>query len=96
MATAVVCAKSTPTVTATGETLQHGGAFSYGAILVVWSWSRIPRDTHLVGFVGSPVDEARMMVRYEHLPGGTGKMSNALTRPPSACNTVSVRVLPYA
>jgi hypothetical protein len=69
-------------MTATGETLQQGSAFSHGAILVVWSWSRIPGDTHLVGFVGLPVDEARMMVRYEHLPLGTGKISNAL--PPAA------------
>jgi len=75
--TVVMCPKPTPAMTATGETLQQGTAFSHSAILLVGSWSGVLRDARLIGLVGLPVDEPRMMVRDEHLPVGTGKMPDA-------------------
>ena len=71
-------------MTATGETLQQGTAFSHSAILLVGSRSRILGDARLIGLVGLPVDEPRMMLRYEHLPVATRKMPDALM--PSAAS----------
>ena len=80
-APAIVRVQAASAVSATGKALQQGAAFPHGAARFVPSGACVFGDAILVGFIGRPIDEARMMVRDEYLPLGARQLSHAL----SAC-----------
>ena len=79
IATAIVGVQAAAAMAAAGEPLQEGAALPHGATRR--SGPRVAGDPFPVGFIALPVDEARMMVRDQHLPLGTGQVSQALLAP---------------
>src|SRR5260370_4550748 len=75
---------------AAGEPLQEGAALPHGATRLVWPGSCIAGDPFLVRFIALPVDEARMMLRDQHLPLGAGQVSQAL---PASTGGIQDRLL---
>src|SRR5260370_21163696 len=75
---------------AAGEPLQEGAALPHGATRLVWPGSCIAGDPFLVRFIALPVDEARMMLRDQHLPLGAGQVSQAL---PASAGGIQDRLL---
>ena len=71
VAPAVVRTQMTAAMAAIGDTLQKGAPLSHSSSRFVWSRPCILSDAGLIGFISLPVDEARMMIRNEHLPFGT-------------------------
>ena len=66
-------------VPAGGQALQQSAPFPHGAAHFVRSGTGILGDAILVGLISPPIDEARMMVRNEHLPFGARQFSDALS-----------------
>lgn len=61
--------QSTPAASAGGQALQQGAALAQGAAAgLVRVGSGVGGDALLVGFVGGPVDVAKMVVHDQHLP----------------------------
>ena len=59
--------------------MQQSAPFPHGAARFVRSGASVLGDAILVGLIGPPIDEARMMVRNEHLPLGARQFSDALS-----------------
>src|SRR5499433_1041468 len=81
VATAVVGVRTATAMTTAGQPLQKRAALPHGAARLVRSRPRIAGDALLVCIVGLPVDEARMMLRDQHLPFGARQVSHALLAP---------------
>src|SRR5271169_538240 len=77
-ASAIVCVQAASAVPAGAKALQQSAPFPHGASRFVRSGAGILGDAILVGLIGPPIDEARMMVRNKHLPLGARQFSNTL------------------
>src|SRR5258708_1726407 len=77
-AAAIVRVQAASAVPAAGKALQQGAAFPHGAAHFVRSGAGVLGDAILVGLIGLPIDEPRMMVRDEYLPLGARQLSHAL------------------
>src|SRR5215467_2438291 len=64
-----------------GQPLQKGAAFPHSAARLVRSRPCIAGDAFLVCLIGLPVNEARMMIRDQHLPFGAREVSHAFLAP---------------
>lgn len=64
---------------ADGQALQQRAPFPHRAARLVGSGAGVLGDAILVGLIGPPIDEARVMVRNEHLPLGARQFSHALS-----------------
>src|SRR6516164_278885 len=65
-------------MTAARQPLQKRAALPYGAAGLVRSRPCISGDAFLICLIGLPVDEARMMLRDQHLPFGARHVSHPL------------------
>ena len=65
-------------MTAARQPLQKRAALPYGAAGLVRSRPCISGDAFLICLIGLPVDEARMVLRDQHLPFGARQVSHAL------------------
>ena len=77
-ASAIVRVQAASAAPAGGKALQQSAPFPHGAARLVRSGAGILGDAILVGLIGPPIDEARMMVRNKHLPLGARQFSNTL------------------
>src|SRR5437899_8601935 len=77
-APAIVRVQAASAVPAAGKALQQGAALPHGAAHFVRSGAGVLGDAILVGLIGLPIDESRMMVRDEYLPLGARQLSHAL------------------
>ena len=77
-ASAIVRVQAASAVPAGGKALQQSAPFPHGAARFVRSGAGILGDAILIGLIGPPIDEARMMVRNKHLPLGARQFSNTL------------------
>src|SRR5260370_20965511 len=90
-APAIVRVQAASAVPAAGKALQQGAAFPHGAAHFVRSGAGVVGDAILVGLIGLPTDEPRMMVRDEYLPLGARQFSH----PPCALTPrIPHRLLP--
>ena len=78
-ASAIVRVQAASAVPAGGKALEQSTPFPHGAARLVRSGSGILGDAILVGLIGPPIDESRMMVRNQHLPLGARQFSDALS-----------------
>src|SRR6266700_3630977 len=78
-APAIVHVQAASAVPATGEALQQGAALPHGAAHFVRPGAGVPGDAILVGLIGLPIDEPRMMVRDEYLPFRARQLSHTLS-----------------
>jgi len=73
---AIVGAQPPAAMATGGDALEQRRPLSHGSTRLVRSRSNIGRDTHLVRFIGRPLDEALMMVGNEHRPLGARQPTN--------------------
>src|SRR5215469_2872929 len=81
VATTIVGVQTATAMTTAGQPLQECAALPYGAARMVRSGLCIAGDAFLVCLIGLPVNEARMMLRDQHLPFGAREVSHALLAP---------------
>ena len=81
VATAIVGVQTATAMTAAGQPLQERTALPHGATRLVRSRLCIAGDALLVCVIGLPVDEARMMLRDQHLPLGARQVPHAFLAP---------------
>jgi hypothetical protein len=93
-AAAIVGPQVAAAMTAPGEALEQRAALPDGAAGAVSEWPGIGGEPRLVGFVGLPIDEARMMVRDQHRPLGARQPAHALLSLPLSPAKRSLRLLP--
>src|SRR5437588_615697 len=81
VATTIVGVQTAAAMTTAGQPLHERAAFPHGAARLVRSGLCIAGDAFLVGLIGLPVNEARMMLRDQHLPFSAREVSHALLAP---------------
>src|SRR5439155_25186291 len=81
VATTIVGVQTAPAMTTPGQPSQERAALPHGAARLVRSGLCIAGDAFLVSLIGLPVNEARMMLRDQHLPFGAREVSHALLAP---------------
>src|SRR5499427_3708728 len=81
VAATVVGVQTATAMAAASQPLQKCAAFPHSAARLVRSRPCIAGDAFLVSLIGLPVNEARMMLRDQHLPFGAGEVSHALLAP---------------
>src|SRR5947209_664842 len=81
VATSIVGVQTATAMTTAGQPLQERAALPHGAARLVRSGLCIAGDAFLVSLIGLPVNEARMMLRDEHLPCSAREVSHALLAP---------------
>ena len=81
VATTIVGVQTATAMAAAGQPLQQCAALPHGAARLVRSGLCIAGDAFLVCLIGLPVDEARMMLRDQHLPFGARQVAHALLAP---------------
>jgi len=75
---AIMCMQAASAVSACSQALQQRAPLPHGAACFVRSGAGVVGNAILVGLIGPPINEARMMVRNEHLPLGAGQLSHPL------------------
>ncbi len=70
--------QATAAVAATGQALQERRALPHGATRLVRPGPGVGSETGLVGLVGSPIDEALMVLLDQHLPLRLRQVSHAV------------------
>src|SRR2546430_15969615 len=73
--------QTAPTMPTAAQPWQERAALPHGAPRLVRSGLCIAGDAFLVCLIGLPVNEARMMLRNQHLPFGAREVSHALLAP---------------
>src|SRR5437868_10725861 len=81
VATSIVGMQTATAMTTAGQPLRERAALPHGAARLVRSGLCIAGDAFLVSLIGLPVNEARMMLRDQHLPFGAREVSHALLAP---------------
>src|SRR5215469_7103308 len=78
VATTIVGVQTATAMATAGQPLQKCAALPHGAARLVRSGLCIAGNALLVCLIGLPVNEARMMLRDQHLPFGARQVSHAL------------------
>jgi len=101
VAPAIMSLQAPATVSACAQALQKRRPLSHGAARLVRPWARVAGQPDLVGFKGSPVNVALMVLLDQHLPFRLRQVSHAflgrasaveLCLPPRPPISVSARV----
>lgn len=95
VASAIVGLQPPTAMPAAGQALQKSRPFPHGTARIMRPGACVGGQPGLVGFVGSPIDIALMVLLDQHLPFRPRQLSHAFFVAPDPSRIVSWRVLPY-